>query len=106
MANEVKLINDGGPAFPVQESMISGSTGEVPASSGMSLRDWFAGQAIVGLIHIGASPIREVKNSSGGGFDFPDSPYYFGGNGGCFGEENMAIDAYTIADAMLAARKK
>lgn len=34
-------INDGGPAFPFASDMIGHCTG-------MSLRDWFAGQALMG----------------------------------------------------------
>ena len=59
--------NDGGPAFPV---------GLLP---GMSLRDYFAGQALAGLI---ACP-----NTSGG-------------------EKDFARNAYKLADAMLAEREK
>lgn len=47
-------INDGGPAFPVP--MFTRQADGQPMSSvefemgGMSLRDWFAGQALVGLL--------------------------------------------------------
>jgi hypothetical protein len=37
-------INDGGPAFPQAEVDQSW-----PQAPGMSLRDWFAGQALAGL---------------------------------------------------------
>ena len=43
----MKEINDGGPAFPR-----SGSD-YVPAQEGMSLRDWFAGQVLAGLVSDG-----------------------------------------------------
>ena len=36
--------NDGGPAFPLQALASPGSE----ATWGMSLRDWFAGQALMG----------------------------------------------------------
>ena len=41
-------INDGGPAFPFAKEMetIQG----LQFSTGMSLRDWFAGQALVGML--------------------------------------------------------
>ena len=37
--------DDGGPAFPHPYQH-----GVLPASTGMTLRDWFAGQAIPGII--------------------------------------------------------
>ena len=44
-------INDGGPAFPCEEQIRCG--GEVVDTrkfTGMTLRDWFAGQALAGLM--------------------------------------------------------
>ena len=64
--------NDGGPAFPCTDA--KGFTSE-----GMSLRDYFAGQALAGLI---ACP-----NTSGD-------------------EKAFACNAYKFADAMLAEREK
>lgn len=40
----VSAPNDGGPAFPVQGSPKYGDR------NGMSLRDWFAGQALAGIL--------------------------------------------------------
>lgn len=37
-------LPEGGPAFPVQAKF------STPAWNGMSLRDWFAGQALAGLL--------------------------------------------------------
>ena len=66
-------INDGGPAFPVQEDA------RLLGSYGMSLRDWFAGQALAGLL--------------------------CGRHGDDFGDDwDIGADAYGIADALLAAR--
>lgn len=44
-------INDGGPAFPRVESY--GTTGRLQAvaHSGMTLREWYAGQALAGVAH-------------------------------------------------------
>ena len=49
----------------------------------MSLRDWFAGQALAPLVHLGES--QEIDD---------------------FGPRQMAFEAYRIADAMLAEREK
>jgi len=57
-------MKDGGPAFPLRQD-------------GMSLRDWFAGQAIVDALYINDDDI-----------------------------EKLADWAYKVADAMLAAREK
>lgn len=65
--------NDGGPAFPQLAEI-----GDMRCSDGgMTLRDWFAGQAIAGMAY------------RGGG-----------------GEELTAHCAYKLADAMLAKRNK
>lgn len=62
-------INDGGPAFPAPYNN---------DGVGMSLRDWFAGQALVALPHTGC--------------------------GGDLHIEDAAKAAYQMADAMLKAR--
>jgi hypothetical protein len=70
-------INDGGPAFP---STIQYFPDDKNANEeqGMTLRDWFAGQALTGMV----SYVVE---------------------GATF--ENVAEDAYKAADAMLKARE-
>ena len=68
----MSAINDGGPAFPLA------ITPDTVDYHGMSLRDWFAGQALVGFI---------ATN--------PDSDTY----------EHDAKAAYSWADAMLKARE-
>lgn len=47
-------INDGGPAFPVHMSnaMLERGSAEAFGLAGMSLRDWFAGQALSGFFAI------------------------------------------------------
>jgi hypothetical protein len=62
--------DNGGPAFPT-------TAGQVVYSHGMSMRDWFAGQALAGAM---AS-------------DIPSYSY-----------QSIAKEAYALADAMLAAR--
>ena len=42
-----KARGDGGPAFPVTPTDKSGQI--APTACGMSLRDWFAGQALSGV---------------------------------------------------------
>lgn len=69
-------INDGGFAFPLH--VADGSDGFW--SNGMSLRDWFAGQALAGLLARGV-----------------DAGIPWG---------VLAEGAYRIADAMLAERAK
>lgn len=67
--------NDGGPAFPVPD--LHPGAMQV-GSNGMSLRDWFAGQALAGML---SSEFR------------PD------------GNQPKADWAYELADAMLKARE-
>ena len=72
--------NTGGPAFPVTATDRSGQI--APTEFGMTLRDWFAGQALVGLL---SDPICEGSNDP-------------------FGQ--YAEASYRYADAMLEARDK
>ena len=71
--------NDGGPAFPRTKSTgdLSNSTTEIISVGGMSLRDYFAGQALTGLL---ADQKRDGSLTA------------------------YADDAYAFADAMIAAR--
>lgn len=59
------------------------------AESGMTLRDWFAGQALPAVV----AATSAGQHYPGDGF-LDDRPI----------NERMAIDAYKLADAMLAAR--
>lgn len=43
-------INDGGPAFPMQSGISADGITKMDSSGGMSLRDHFAGQAMMGWI--------------------------------------------------------
>jgi hypothetical protein len=72
---------DGGPAFPVSWDM-DGATVAMP---GMTLRDWFAGQALAGWL--ASSPGNERHPVVTGQDDV------------------VAGHAYAMADAMLAARE-
>jgi hypothetical protein len=75
---------DGGPAFPQKHlkwtDQLSGKECVAIGFEGMSLRDWFAGQALQGQAHRFAHPHEH--------------------------RELLAKDCYDIADAMLAARKE
>ena len=68
---------DGGPAFPVPDD-----ASDMP---GMSLRDWFAGQVLGGVIAATKSDTREPNETH---------------------EQMFARRAYALADALLAARKQ
>lgn len=91
-------VKTGGPAFPLNmETALRPVTdmGGRDISSGMTLRDWFAGQAIAGLyacremqLDVMHVELRNVDISGVTGF-----------------EKALARQAYAQADAMLAARK-
>ena len=73
------MKEDGGKALPqVQQQCLQGGQSEY--IGGMSLRDYFAGQALTGLL---AADTQERHD-----------------------EEWMAVSAYSISDAMLAERVK
>lgn len=84
--------NDGGPAFPVPEIFTEDGDIVPVGSSGLSLRDWFAGMALNGMA---------ANESWSGAFATPEDTEY---------PENylpeVARVAYAAADAMLKAREK
>lgn len=69
--------NNGGAAFPYKVEVEWMKSGAIQYHSGMTLRDWFAGQALPALIP---------------------------SNGSTFYPNIVARDAYTIADQMIMAR--
>jgi hypothetical protein len=71
--------NDGGPAFPVPDTYHPGGQVEYGAT-GMSLRDWFAGQALAGIL-----------------MNYTTEKYGFS-------EQTVATYAYRYADVMIEAR--
>lgn len=76
----MSATNDGGSAFPRPMGERANTNQYNHAQTGMTLRDWFAGQALVALPHIGC---------------------------GCdLGNDELAAASYQIADAMLAEREK
>ena len=70
---------DGGPMFPIA-TIVNGNGDVQPGWNGASLRDWFAGQALAGLLTDNRT--REWSRA------------------------DIAEEAYYNADAMLAQREK
>lgn len=74
---------DGGPAFPdMTIDWLDSGARHVTRHSGMTLRDWFAGQALAGLM-----PVCQHDTIAPGTWP-----------------QHIARNAYEVADAMLAAR--
>jgi hypothetical protein len=69
----------GGPAFPHSYEVMPDR--ELHTYSGMTLRDWFAGQAMVGILANDSDPSPEQV-------------------------PHIVASAYTLADAMLSQREK
>ncbi len=85
---------DGGPAFPVKRIEVTERSpaglptkSEFIAYDGLSIRDWFAGQALAGIL-----PERDVS-PKGSAFTETEAEW-------------IAEKAYAQADAMLKARKQ
>ena len=68
--------DDGGPAYPSGKSEKTGYENTLPYYEGMTLRDWFAGQALSGMLDRAYGIKCEI----------------------------IAARSYEMADAMLAAR--
>lgn len=83
-------INDGGPAFPHIVRHHSPDILEHITTDGMSLRDWFAGQALVGML---AGQWNVAPNAF--------APQRLPAN-----TSELVSNAYAVADAMLAERAK
>lgn len=79
-------LEDGGPAFPSRkDEPLPGGGGYRNDRPGMSLRDWFAGQALTGILAGGFAGTIPHDDANGG--------------------HDAAFFAYQYADAMLSARK-
>ena len=74
--------DDGGPAFPFPSGPEPKVDRYHDRSEGMSLRDWFAGQALAGILSCSAVVVVGLPKFA------------------------LAQDAYEIADAMLKARSR
>lgn len=86
-------VEDGGRAFPFHElsqedaAAVGGVRGQYP---GLSLRDWFAGQALAGFsATVSANGLKLMQ---------PEPTYPI--------ERSYAVAAYRLADALLAERKR
>lgn len=86
---------DGGAAFP---GCVRGDKRALIRNPGMSLRDYFAGQALAGLVGEYAKDMRERARKTNQNWSFSDLER----DGRS--DEPLAWTAYEIADAMLAAR--
>lgn len=81
--------DDGGPAYPIP---VDDRPGAYEAHPGMSLRDWFAGQALAGLCGNPGGPFQ--ANERSGWAIVNCSP------------EFIADECYKLADAMIAAKRE
>lgn len=80
------MTRDGGPAFPGEVKFRTGF-GAPPVAvqyEGMTLRDWFAGQALVGIIQAPDWTLPSGESAES--------------------DAEHAVAAYAMADAMIAAR--
>lgn len=77
--------NDGGPAFPQPKFHRIGEYEICESHIGMTLRDYFAGQAIASLLDTDISDVKQIHE-------------------GETGAAWLARNAYIVADAMMKAR--
>lgn len=96
------IYDNGGPAFP--RAAFLGPNGELEAAAqdGISLRDYLAARAMPSLIEGIEFEMRENSMSKSDRTGFDDHRKE---TGTTYAEE-VAIDAYCIADAMLRVRKE
>lgn len=89
------MPRNGGPAFPREDYQTNGCEDKPLGQQGMSLRDYFAAKAMhaelntAGAFEAPARALSEEAEKAGRSI-----------------EEQIAFNAYTLADAMLAEREK
>lgn len=83
-------INNGGPAFPNVPSDLQYQSWD----ESMSLRDWFAGQALSNLAVTYMVGYRNRTQAAGRGWHQRDAAFA------------LAKECYLVADAMIAARNQ
>lgn len=65
--------NDGGPAFPSPEHRAFDSPRLLAPTAGMSLRDWFAGQALIGLSAVYDSEVTRAESEAARAYELADA---------------------------------
>jgi len=88
-------MNDGGAAFPYSFDVPQEEIHFM--NKGMSLRDWFAGKALQGLLSKGGKPVYPDELQLA--LDRGDSVDFY------FGSVSLQKVTYSIADAMLKERE-
>jgi len=89
------LINNGGPAFPRGTKWALDGSICQKGSVGMTLRDWFAGLAMQSQVMTDMVPGAACDALVNAAIDAEECPAF-----------RLAKNSYSIADAMLAARKE
>lgn len=88
-----KKINDGGPAFPCDVQVEDNNGSHYEEHYGLTMRDWFAGQALAGLL----PKLPLIDQTGEFGIKVADKTAY---------NMDVAESCYGFADAMLAARER
>ena len=101
-------LDDGGPVASI---MTLGDKGEVVPVGGLSIRDWFAGMALQGVIAGSGHPMFDDHGVNQGQAQDSIQEALTDGPGPADRESNSTCStwawiAYCTADAMLAARKE
>ena len=90
MAENATKVDDGGPAFPVSSCVNASGETHDSMIRGMSLRDWFAGQALAGILSNADAIVALTDVSKASGKSITGT---------------ITDKCYNHADAMLAARR-